>query len=125
MAVEPAERLVARGLSFGGLLQTVKDMLRFLGRSGGYAVASLGQVEKGETRYGKEAYIQFGRGEFVNTTKEDGTDREQRDSARRVYEAYSDRSQFVDATKPGRKIAILGARPMPPKVSKGQNRETK
>ena len=56
-------------------------------------------IKKGATRHGQQNKIkvQLGRGEFIGTTKEDGTDREQRDSAREVYEAYIDRSPVRNA----------------------------
>ena len=43
-------------------------------------------VEKGSGRYGSEVAVRFGQAEFIGTTKEDGSDREQRDSARASYE---------------------------------------
>jgi hypothetical protein len=46
--------------------------------------------EKGDVRYDSEVEIHFGRAEFLGTTKTDGTDREQRDSARASYEALID-----------------------------------
>ena len=61
--------------------------------------SSLKAIDKGAARYGQDnpVDIQFGRGEFIGTTKEDGTDREQRDSARRVYQSYIDESPVPDA----------------------------
>jgi hypothetical protein len=58
-------------------------------------------VKKGASRYGKDnpVHVQFGRGEFIGTTKTDGSDREQRDSARSVYEAYINRSPVPGAAK--------------------------
>jgi hypothetical protein len=46
--------------------------------------SSLKAIDKGAERYGEGNYVRFG--EFF--TKEDGTDREQRDSARRAHESY-------------------------------------
>src|SRR4249919_3774755 len=50
--------------------------------------SSLKSIGKGAKRYGEgnPVYVQFGRGEFIGIKKEDGSDREQGDSARRVYE---------------------------------------
>jgi hypothetical protein len=42
-------------------------------------------VSKAAKRYGAEFTVKAGHGEFVGTTKTDGTDREQRDDAKRVY----------------------------------------
>jgi hypothetical protein len=42
---------------------------------------------KKEMRYDSEVEVHFGRAEFLGTKKTDGTDREQRDSARQSYEA--------------------------------------
>ena len=52
-------------------------------------------IKLGAMRYGGESNeirLQHGKGEFIGTDKEDGTDREQRDSAREVYEAFIERS---------------------------------
>lgn len=43
-------------------------------------------VEKGSARYDAQVGVRFGQAEFIGTTKEDGSDREQRDSARASYE---------------------------------------
>ena len=61
--------------------------------------STLEAIDKGAQRYGEnnEVLVQFGRGEFVGTTKEDGTDREQRDSARQVYESYIGKSKVQNA----------------------------
>jgi hypothetical protein len=63
--------------------------------------SSTAAIKKGASRYGKDnpVHVQYGRGEFIGTTKTDGSDREQRDSARSVYEAYIDRSPVPGATK--------------------------
>ena len=59
--------------------------------------SSLKAIDKGAKRYGEgnPAYVQFG--EFFGTTKEDGTDREQRDRARSVYESVIDQSPDQEA----------------------------
>jgi hypothetical protein len=44
-------------------------------------------LKKGAAPYESEVEVHFGRAEFLGTTKADGTDREQRDSARESYEA--------------------------------------
>jgi len=46
-----------------------------------------GAVEKGSGRYDATVEVRTGQAEFIGTTKEDGTDREQRDSARAGYES--------------------------------------
>jgi len=46
----------------------------------------VGQHQKAAGRYEAEVGIKFGRAEFLGTTKQDGSDREQRDDARAVYE---------------------------------------
>jgi len=47
---------------------------------------TIDKIQKTSTQYGTQVYVTRGSGEFIGTTKEDGTDREQRDDARRVYE---------------------------------------
>lgn len=61
--------------------------------------SAMGAIKKGAQRYGEGNPIdlKFGRGEFIGTTKEDGTDREQRDSARSIYESIINRSSVPDA----------------------------
>jgi hypothetical protein len=56
-------------------------------------------IEKGAARYGdaNKVTVKFGRGEFIGTDKEDGSDSEQRDSAREVYEAAINESPVSDA----------------------------
>jgi hypothetical protein len=65
------------------------------------------RTKTGAARYGDNNPVnfQFGREEFIGTTKEDGTDREQRDSARGVYEAYIERSPVPNASAIGRDIS--------------------
>ena len=46
----------------------------------------LNNVSKAAQHYGSTVDVTAGDGEFIGTHKEDGTDREQRDDARRVYE---------------------------------------
>lgn len=43
-------------------------------------------VVKGASRYDANVQVQFGKAQFLGTNREDGTDREQRDSARESYE---------------------------------------
>jgi hypothetical protein len=52
----------------------------------------MGSVEKAAKRYGATIEARHGHAEFVGTEKQDGTDREQRDDARRVYEGVIQRS---------------------------------
>lgn len=56
-------------------------------------------IEKGAERYDSKVEIKFGRAEFLGTTKQDGTDREQRDSAREVYAALIDQSPVHGSAK--------------------------
>jgi hypothetical protein len=42
-------------------------------------------IEWGARRYGQEPVVQRRHAEFIGTEKQDGTDREQREDARRVY----------------------------------------
>jgi hypothetical protein len=49
-------------------------------------------IKKGADRYGSEVQYRFGRGKFIGTEKEDGTEREQRDSARNIYQTLIDQS---------------------------------
>lgn len=48
---------------------------------------TLDKVSSAAEHYGSQVKVTKGDGEFVGTTKEDGTDREQRDDARRIYES--------------------------------------
>ena len=63
--------------------------------------SSLKAIDKGAKRYGEgnPVYVLFGRGEFIGIKKEDGSDREQGDSARRVYESVIDESPVQAATR--------------------------
>jgi hypothetical protein len=77
------EDLLADGIAFHTLAST----------PGGAAVymadldeSAADAIEKAAERYGSEVEVHFGRAEFLGTDKQDGTDREQRDSARRVFE---------------------------------------
>jgi hypothetical protein len=65
---------------------------------------TLDAIDKAAGRYGTEFEITAGHGEFVGTAKSDETDREQRDDARRVYDAVI---QEAAAAKewPGRDLA--------------------
>ena len=56
-------------------------------------------------QYGKEAYVQYGRGEFIGTTKTDGTDREQRDSGRKYRKASLTNPRFVELTTSGKSFS--------------------
>jgi hypothetical protein len=44
-------------------------------------------IENGAKRYGSKVTVQYGKAEFVDDTSGQGTDREQRDRAREIYEA--------------------------------------
>jgi hypothetical protein len=57
--------------------------LRWAGRS---------SFKKGAQRYGAKVEYSIGRAEFIGTQAQEGTDREQRDDARRVYEEIIGRS---------------------------------
>ena len=62
--------------------------------------SSLKAIDKRAERYGEgnPVYAQFGREEFIGTKKEDGSDRQQGDSARRVYESVIDELPVQAAT---------------------------
>ena len=74
--------------------------------------SSLKAIDKGAERYGEgnPVYVQFGP-EVIGITKEDGTDREQRDRARRVYESSLPNPRFRPLPSSGETFAIVGARP--------------
>lgn len=57
-------------------------------------------------KHGSQAHFTFGAGEFIGTTKEDGTDREQRDDARAQYEAVIG-APAAGAAFPGRDVAAV------------------
>ncbi len=54
-------------------------------------------VEKGSERYDAEVGVRFGKAEFIGTTKQDGSDREQRDSARKSYEEIIEQSPVQES----------------------------
>jgi hypothetical protein len=54
-------------------------------------------VAKGAEKYDTQVDYYVGRAEFIGTTKEDGTDREQRDDARRAYGEVIKQSAIPDA----------------------------
>jgi hypothetical protein len=67
-------------------------------------------VKKAASRYNEgdkpnAIRLQHGQGEFIGTDKEDGTDREQRDSARAVYESVIERSPVRDANKVWKEVS--------------------
>jgi hypothetical protein len=49
-------------------------------------------IEKAAQRYDADVQVHFGHGEFIGTDSYEGTDREQRDRARDVYQAHIDES---------------------------------
>jgi predicted ABC-type ATPase len=57
--------------------------------------SALDSIKKAAARYDAEVGIKFGRAEFLGTVKQDGTDREQRDDARAVYEGTIRQSQVA------------------------------
>jgi hypothetical protein len=70
----------------------------------GFDQETLNKVSAASKQYGNSFDVIKGKGEFVGTEKQDGTDREQRDDARRVYEKV-----IADASRqlPGRNIASV------------------
>jgi hypothetical protein len=48
--------------------------------------ATASTVEKAAGRYGSEINYRHGRGEFIGNSSDAGSDREQRDAARSIYE---------------------------------------
>lgn len=61
--------------------------------------SALEQIDKGAQRYGKDnpVYYQFGKAEFIGTDTYEGTDRQQRDRAREIYQKVIDGSPVQDA----------------------------
>jgi hypothetical protein len=43
-------------------------------------------IKKAAERYGSDTHYEFGRAKFLGTQKQDGTDRQQQDRSRSVYE---------------------------------------
>ena len=74
--------------------------------------SSLKAIDKGAERYGEgnPVYVQFGRGEFIGIKKEDGSDREQRDSADKYRKESLTNPRFVEI-KSGETFTIVGALP--------------
>jgi hypothetical protein len=75
--------LLSDGLAFHTLVPTSGGATVFVADLDGSAVDA---IKKASGRYGSEVEVQFGRAEFLGTTKSDGSDREQRDDARKIYE---------------------------------------
>ena len=55
-------------------------------------------------RYNADVQFERGKAEFIGTTKEDGTDREQRDDARRAYEEIIEQSTVQGSQKVWKKL---------------------
>ena len=55
-------------------------------------------IKKGATRYGEDNPVHVQYGEFIGTTKGDGTDRQQRDSSRAFYEGVIAKSSVQGAS---------------------------
>jgi hypothetical protein len=83
-AVELHEKLLKEGLSFH-TLQPVGER-RFRVHVFASDNATVDAVEKASVEFDVIPEFVRGDGEFIGTTKEGGTDREQRDDARRQYE---------------------------------------
>jgi hypothetical protein len=66
--------------------------------------ATADKVNTAAGLYGTQANFVFGRGEFIGTSKDTGTDREQRDDARQQYEAII-REAEAGGKLPGRDLA--------------------
>lgn len=78
------KNLIEDGVGFHTLVPNKSGATVLVADLDGTAAAS---VEKGSARYDATVEVRTGQAEFIGTTKEDGTDREQRDSARAGYEA--------------------------------------
>jgi hypothetical protein len=78
------KQLLDQGLTFHTLEPTPTGALVHVF---GEDQAAADAVGKAAASYGAKTSYTFGHGEFIGTTKADGTDREQRDDARRQYEA--------------------------------------
>jgi hypothetical protein len=76
------KNLLADGVAFHTLVPTQGGAKVYVVDMDG---SSADAVEKGAKRYGTEANFVRGNAQFVGTTKEDGSDREQRDDARDKY----------------------------------------
>ena len=61
-------------------------------------------VEKASGRYDTQVEVRTGRAEFIGTVKEDGTDREQRDSARASYAALIEQSKVQGSQETWRSV---------------------
>jgi len=83
-AVELHEKLLKEGLSFHTLQPVGKR--RFRVHVFGSDNATIDAVDKASLEFDAIPEFVRGDGEFIGTTKEDGTDREQRDDARKQYE---------------------------------------
>ena len=83
-AVELHEKLLKEGLAFH-TLQPVGEK-RFRVHVFASDNATVDAVEKASVEFDVIPEFVRGDGEFIGTTKEDGTDREQRDDARKQYE---------------------------------------
>lgn len=81
--------LLADGVAFHTLVPTKDGAVVYVTDIDGSAADA---VKKGAERYDAEVQVEFGRAEFLGTDKQDGTDREQRDSARKSYEAVIEQS---------------------------------
>jgi len=83
--------LLADGLAFHTLVPHEGGATVYVADLDGSAADA---VEKAAERYDASVEVQFGRAEFIGTQKTDGTDREQRDDAKRVYEEIIEQSKI-------------------------------
>ena len=90
----------------------------FVSTSSHRTTRTVDAVDKASAEFDVIPEYVLGDGEFIGTTKEDGTDREQRDDARKQYEKVSSEplripAHWKDQTSErlGTKFAIIGVNP--------------
>jgi hypothetical protein len=86
--------LLKDGVQFHTLEQTVDGANVYVADLDGSAYDA---VNKAAERYDTDVEYRVGRAEFVGTIKADGTDREQRDDARRAYEEAIGKSEVSES----------------------------
>lgn len=83
--------LLKQGVTFHSLEPTAGGIVVHVFGSEQSQIETIDKVAKS---YDAKVKFQRGRGEFIGTVKEDGTDREQRDDARRVYQEIIDQAEL-------------------------------
>ena len=88
--------LLADGLAFHTIVPHINGADVYVADIDGSAHDA---VAKAAERYDAKVTYQFGKAEFIGTTKEDGSDRDQRDDARRAYEEIIKQSPVPGSQK--------------------------